>query len=339
MQIILDASAYRTLARDLDAAAARARGRLLAERDAARGHRAVASPFALWSLLDDVALTVAAARRGPSEAEHARAGRARAALALLAEHCARRKGEEGAHPFVLGEDGDTRLFRAVGIKPPPGLAAWNEYLASVATDVALEPTAERAQRLSTPLSHVAERAKSTAEDWADEMQDAVLATYDYAEEAWGWTADTSDDVRQRALTGPVVDPLGGELAPDMQIGEALMLDLLRRDPLLRALAEQRAARVHRLARATPSDDVVEPTLDEAARVAERFPRGLTIARALLRRVLAGDLEMAGRAARRWLWNLHTMSALEDERGVTGSDTLADAWAGVAGVETVAAYGA
>jgi hypothetical protein len=45
--------------------------------------------------------------------------------------------------------------------------------------------------------------------------------------------------------------------------------------------------------------------------------------------------MAGRAARRWLWDLHTAFGLEEEMGVTGSTVIGDALGpAVRGIETL-----
>jgi hypothetical protein len=86
--VVFDASAYRALARDgdalRDAASMRELGRALA---AAEPGGAFASPFALWALLADVAAAVPSesgrgtSKRAPTEAEHARAARARHGLA------------------------------------------------------------------------------------------------------------------------------------------------------------------------------------------------------------------------------------------------------------------
>lgn len=333
--LIFDASAYRALARDTDAAGVRDRAAALARAERAGGARAVASPFALWSLLADVAAVVkpASERRGPSDTEHARAGRARLAVAACVAHCARQRGEPGTLPFVMAEDPDTRLCRALGVAPPPGLAAWNEYLASLAAEIAEEPTDERARRIGGPLAHVVERATQAIEDAADEMQDAVLAAYEAA--SAGWDDAMSDDARQQALVGPaalqVVDDDEGT------IGEPLMLDVLRRDPLLRAVSLRRAARAHRFVVGASPDDLPEPTLAEAARVAEHFPAGMALGRELLRRVIAGDAEVAGRAARRWLWDLQVAYGLAGETGVTGSEPLGEALGTTRGVETLAAH--
>ncbi len=338
--VILDASAYRALVRDLDLVAARQLARALADAERAHDLRAVASPFALWSLLADAAIIVTerTGRRGPSEVDHARAGRARLAVACCVAHTLKDRGTAGRHPFVLGEDPDTRLCHAVGFAPPPGLAAWNEYLASLAAELGAEPTAEQTQKLATPLRHVAERAAQTGEDFADEMQDAVLAAYDAASSQFGWTDATPDDVRRRAL----LDPLGtlpndsagaargGADDEDddraaVSLDDALMAAVLARDPLLRAVASGRASRAKRFVTATRADEPLpEASVVEAARVVPRFPSGASVARELLRRVIAGDVEVAGRAARRWLWDLNTVfpcDAATAERGVTGSGAL------------------
>jgi hypothetical protein len=345
--VVFDAGAYRALVRGLDAPAARDAARALRDAEQAAGLRAVASPFALWPLLADVAAVAAPAegkeRAARSEQLQERATRARAALAAVAAHCEKDPGVPGAHPFALLEDPESRLCVAVGLKPPPGLAAWNEYLASLATDLAAEPTPERARRLASPLGHVGERARTAAEDYADEMQDAVLAAYDAASDRWAWSDETSDDVRQRALAEPLA--LDDAVTPaEAGVGESLIVDLLRRDPLLRAVAARRAVRAHRLASGAAesgADLEVEPTLDEAAHVAERFPAGVALARELLRRVIAGELEMGGRASRRWLWDLHVALGLRDERGVTGGPLLAPLVAApdvsVPGLEALDAY--
>ena len=344
--VVFDAGAYRALVRGLDVPAARDAARALRDAEQAAGRRAVASPFALWPLLADVAAVAAPGegqeRAARSEQTQERAARARAALAAVAAHCEKDPGAPGAHPFALLEDPESRLCVAVGLTPPPGLVAWNEYLASLATDLAAEPTPERARRLASPLGHVGERARTAAEDYADEMQDAVLAAYDAASDRWAWSDETSDDVRQRALAAPL-DAVADTPA-DAGFGESLMLDLLRRDPLLRAVAGRRAVRAHRLASGAAesgADLEVEPTLDEAAHVAERFPAGVALARELLRRVIAGELEMGGRTARRWLWDLHVALGLRDERGVTGGPLLAPLVAepgvSVPGLESLEAY--
>jgi hypothetical protein len=194
-----------------------------------------------------------------------------------------------------------------------------------------------------PLGHVAERARATIEDYADEMQDALLATYETASSAFGWDEGVSDEERQRMLSRPVtldasLDAVRDAEAEEGTIGEPLMIELLRRDPLLRAVATRRAARAHRLATGVPTESVdaaSEPTLGETALVAERFTAGTALARELLRRIIAGDVEMAGRAARRWLWDLHTAFGLEQETGVTGSTVIGDALGpAVRGIETL-----
>ena len=78
---------------------------------------------------------------------------------------------------------------------------------------------------------------------------------------------------------------------------------------------------------------------EAARVAEVFPTGLALGRELLRRVIAGDLEVAERAAQRWLWDLQIAYGLTGEaRGVTGNAELGDALTmGVHGLDALPAY--
>src|SRR5437868_14442677 len=103
--IVFDAAAYRALTRDTDVAAARDVARTLADAERSRDARAVASPFALWSLLADVAAALAKPAKGaPSEQAHARAARARVALAACAVHCAKEPGPPGAPPFVpIGE--------------------------------------------------------------------------------------------------------------------------------------------------------------------------------------------------------------------------------------------
>jgi hypothetical protein len=345
--VVFDAGAYRALVRGLVAPAARDAARALRGAEQTAGVHAVASPFALWPLLADVAAVVAPVegeeRAARSEQRQERATRARAALAAVAVHCEKAPGAPGAHPFALLDDPESRLCVAVGLKPPPGLAAWNEYLASLATDLAAEPTPERARRLAAPLAHVAERARTTAEDYADEMQDAVLAAYDAASDRWAWNDATSDEVRQQTLAGRIA-PVADDDSAEVGFGERLILDLLRRDPLLRAVAARRAARAHRLASGAAesgADIEVEPTLDEAAHVAERFPAGVALAREVLRRVIAGELEMGGRTARRWLWDLHVALGLRDERGVTGGPVLAPLVASpdvvVPGVESLDAY--
>src|SRR5690348_16516683 len=96
---VFDAAAYRALTRSLDSAAARDAARALVEGEDRRGLRGAASPFALWSLLADVAASVAPPARGeraPSEQAreraHERAGRARVALAACAIHAAKDRG-------------------------------------------------------------------------------------------------------------------------------------------------------------------------------------------------------------------------------------------------------
>ena len=348
--VVFDASAYRALARDGDAlraaASMRDLGRALA--DAERG-RAFASPFALWALLADVAAAVPSqdgrgkSKRAPTDAEHARAARARLGLAACAAHCAAPKVAPGAHGFALAVDADTAACLALGLQPPAEVIAWSEYLASVASEIAAEPTAERAQRLAGPLAHVAERARSAIQDFSDEMQDGVLAAYDNASIGWHWDDDTDDETRQRALTGP----LGAVPDDDVgAIGEPLILGVLRRDPLLRAIAAGRVTRAHAvIARASGAardmDDVADsapPSLDETARIAERFVPGVALGREVLRRVIAGDLEVAERSARRWLWDLHVAYGLAAERGVTGNGDLGDALrAGVQGIDPLPAY--
>jgi hypothetical protein len=170
------------------------------------------------------------------------------------------------------------------------------------------------------------------------MQDAVLAAYEAA--ATAWDDDMSDAERQDALAGPAAldryaDGVDVDAAP--VIGEPLVIDVLRRDPLLRALALGRVARARRFA-ATREEADAEPTLPEAGRVVETFPAGLALGREVLRRVIAGEVETAGRAARRWLWDLHAAYGLADEAAVTGSEVLAEALGpSTHGVETVASY--
>lgn len=344
---IFDASAYRALARDgeslRDVASMRDLGRALS--DAARSHGgASASPFTLWALLADVASAVPSEGRGkraPTEADHARAARARLAIAGCAAHCAAPRGTAGAHGFALAVDPDTAICATIGRETPPEVTAWAEYLASVASEIGAEPTAERAQRLAGPLAHVAERARSAISDFSDEMQDAVLGAYDTASTGWGWDADTSGDERQHVLTAPLGTDAGDA---DGALGEPLILAVLRRDPLLRAVADGRVSRAHAvIARATGAARDVEaqapPTPEEAARIAEVFPAGVALGRELLRRVIAGDLEVAERAARRWLWDLQIAYGLTAEaRGVTGNAELGDALAsGVQGIDALPAY--
>jgi len=346
--VIFDASAYRALARDgdamRDAAAMRALGRALA--DVARPAGAAVSPFTLWALLADVAVGVPASdgrgRRAPTEADHARAARSRLALAACAVHCAAPRLTTGAHGFALALDPDSAVCNAIGHEAPTAVTAWAEYLASLASEVAAEPTAERAQRLAGPLAHVAERARSAIADFGDEIQDAVLGAYDAASTGWGWDADTPGEDRQQALAAPL-----GIVADDDDAGvpgEPLIMAVLRRDPLLRAVADGRVARAHAvIARATGAAQDVQaqapPTPAEAARVAELFPAGVALGRELLRRVIAGDLEVAGRSARRWLWDLQIAHGLTaDAHGITGNAELGDAIrSGVQGLEALPAY--
>jgi hypothetical protein len=85
-------------------------------------------------------------------------------------------------------------------------------------------------------------------------------------------------------------------------------------------------------------DAAPPSLDEAARIAERFVAGVALGREVLRRVIAGDLEVAERSSRRWLWDLHVAYGLTAERGVTGNADLGDALrAGVQDVDALPAY--
>src|SRR5919107_1543876 len=84
----------------------------------------------------------------PATRELAGAAHARVAAAAAAGHPAKDRGARGGQPFALADDPESRLCAALGLQPPPGLAAWNEYLASVAAELAAEPTPARAQRLA-----------------------------------------------------------------------------------------------------------------------------------------------------------------------------------------------
>jgi hypothetical protein len=351
---LFDASAYRALARTGDTLhdrdTARAIGRALSSATSRDGTPRV-SPFVLWALLADVAAALPSdgpgrSKRGPTEAERGRAARARIGLAICAAHAPAEKTTPGAHGLALAIDPDSAACLALGLQPPNALTVWNEYLASLASEVAADPTVERAQRLAAPLAHVAERARAAIEDFSDEMQDAVLTTYDSASGAWGWDDDTSDDERQRALTSPLPPRVPGVDDPTA-LGGSLMVEVLRRDPLLRAVASGRAARAHAvIARAAaPTADGREPpdvepaSLVEVAHLAERFPVGLALGRELLRRVIAGDLEVAERSARRWLWDLQaTYGLVEQTTLVTGNVVIAEATAaGVQGIEPLPAF--
>jgi hypothetical protein len=331
--IVFDASAYRALAAT-GVPAAGAVARHLADAERARGVQAGASPFVLWELLaTSVPRPGAAPSPGPE-----RDAVARAALVACLAHCARPEGappEDArtaetaaavARAFVLVPDPDSALCLAVTGAVPPDLTAWGEYLASLATEVAAEPTAERVARLAGPLRHVRERARQAAEDFADEVQDAIAAAYEAA--APGWDPSSSSADRQRSLTGASHAAEGGDVEGSGE-GGGLLDAVLAHDPLLRAVAVGRARRARRLAagrgaHAELLDDAVSPELlADAERVVERFPAGVGLLRELLRRVIAGELDLATRAGRRWFWDAQVAFAAGTEGGevVSGNATV------------------
>jgi hypothetical protein len=335
--VVFDASAYRSLAATADPDAARAIGRHLADAERARGVRAAASPYVLWELLATAMPkgTDAAGDAPPERDTIARDAVARAALAACVAHCAR-EGDGAAPPadapaaeapprrFALADDPDVALCHAVTGSVPPELTAWGEYLSSLADEVAQEPAAARAARLAGPLRHVRDRARQAAEDFADEVQDAVAAAYDAAAPGWDPSADAG--ARQRALTGSADPAAGPGTDADDDTGGALLGAVLAGDPLLRAVAVGRARRARRLAagkgaHAEAFDDTVDDALlADAARVVERFPSGVALFRELIRRVIAGELDLATRGGRRWFWDAQVAFAAAG-RVVSGNATV------------------
>src|SRR5690349_2007219 len=155
--IVFDASAYRALAATGDPAAAGAVAQHLAAAEHARGVQAAASPFVLWELLAASTPRPPRPDAAPSPGPD-RDAVARGALVACLAHCARAEGTPAAEPaegaparaFVLAPDPDSALCLAVTGAVPPDLTAWSEYLASLAAEVAAEPTAERVTRLAGP---------------------------------------------------------------------------------------------------------------------------------------------------------------------------------------------
>jgi hypothetical protein len=363
--VVFDASAYRSLAAAGDPEAARAIARHLLDAERARGVHAAASPLVLWELLATAAPRPAGddAPRGEPTRRAAPDAVARAALVACVAHCAldpaldAAPAEAAAPPaggtaprrtFALAGDPDTALAQAVTGAAPPDLAAWPEYLASLAAELAEEPTAARAARLAGPLRHVRDRARQLAEDFADEVQDAVAAAYDAAAPAWDDAASSGE--RQRALIADADGLPGDDPAPDPDaagpIAAGTLLDaVLARDPLVRAVAVGRARRARRLAEgrsahATEFDDTVDDALlADAARVVEQFPLGVALLRELLRRVIAGELDLATRTGRRWFWDAQVAFAAAGPV-VSGNATVlegAGASGGPRGVVTVAEH--
>ena len=215
--VVWDASAYRALATAAggDVEAVRRAAAEAADADRAAGRTPVASTFALWPLLAE-ALEPAededapkAKRRSTTamSAEAASAPARRAALARLAivaciAHTAPPVAaaslpsaidwddEVAAHakavvpqPAIL-DDPESTLVHLTGGKVSKDLATFNLYLTSTAADLAADPTAARARRLAGPLDHIRERALLIEGDFADELQDAIVAAYEGAADAW-----------------------------------------------------------------------------------------------------------------------------------------------------------
>jgi hypothetical protein len=207
-----DASAYRALARtaDGDVEAVRTAARDAADAERAAGRTPVASPYALWPLLaealepepdEDAPKSVrkrAAMSPEAASAPARRAALARMALVACVTHCtpSALPGAVAAvidwddevaanakaivpQPLML-EDPESALVVVAGGKIPKDHATFNLYLASTAADLAADPTAARAKRLAGPLDHIRERATLIEGDFADEMQDAIVAAYEAA---------------------------------------------------------------------------------------------------------------------------------------------------------------
>ena len=336
--VVFDASAYRALAATGDPSAASAVARHLAAAERARGVRAGASPFVLWELL---AASVPRPPRpdAPPPTGPTRDAVARAALVACVSHCARDEGApvadavpeasaEGApaRGFALAVDPDSALTLAVTGTLPAELTAWSEYLASLAAEVAADPTADRAARLAIPLRHVRDRARQAGEDFADEVQDAVAAAYEAAAPGWDPLATSADRQRTLASGAATLHPDADD--DDDVLGAAGLLDeVLAHDPLLRAVAVGRARRARRIAAGRSAhaellDDAVTPELlADAGTVVERFPAGMGLLRELLRRVIAGELDLATRGGRRWFWDAQVAFAAGPAGGVVSASPL------------------
>lgn len=275
-------------------AAARRAGAEAGAADRAAGLLPAASPATLWALLADAAPEPelegrskkrAAATDAGSPAHARRALRARLALVACLAHAAPDDAPTDADAPLraprLAPDPDLVLAHAVAGALPQAAEAWGAYLASLAVDVANEGTPTR---LAGPLAHVAERAGQVANELADEVQDAVLAGYDAAGGAEGdaW-ADDADEAARQAIVAAQGAPL-----------EA-------------ALALGRGARGWHLVGGAKT-----PTQADAATgcVAEAFAPGLALWREVVRRVIGGDVELAGRRWRGTLWTLQTAFALD-----------------------------
>jgi hypothetical protein len=318
-----DASAYRALARpaDGDVEAVRAAARGAAAADRAAGRTPVASPYALWPLLaealepepdEDAPKTVrkrAAMSPEAAAAPARRAALARMALVACVAHCTPPalpgavaavidwEDEVAANakaivpqPLML-EDPESALVVVAGGKIPKDHVTFNLYLASTAADLAADPTAARAKRLAGPLDHIRERATLIEGDFADEMQDAIVAAYEAAADTWDDSIGVAERQRQVAK------------------GTAL---------LERAVLGGRAARAESLGGANPSAS--------APRIQERCADGLALWREVVGAVVRSEVELEGSAWRRSLWGLQLgfMTGVSPRTVVSADPVLLDA---------------
>lgn len=326
--VTLDASAYRAIATAAggDAALARAAGVALAERHREDGRRPLASPIVLWELLavaappdpeDEDDTPVRRRARAERPVVDAAAAVARLAVAACIAHCAADPSTlpavdlddpDAPEPtptqrLVIGDEPGTVLGEAVAGRAPKESAAWREYLASLALELGADPTVARAQRLAGPLAHVRDRATQAAADFADEIQDAIVAAYDAASSAWDDA--TSVGERQDAVTRST-------------------------EALQRVVAERRAERAWELVGAKAGDDVA----GSAARIAAAFPAGVALWAAVLRRIVAGDVPLESRAWRSTLWGLQAAFVADARAPIVTADPLLAAASREARIEDV-----
>lgn len=292
-----DPAAYRRFAAELgdDLAAARDEGAALADQDQELGWTPAASPMTLWALLADVA---------------AGSERSRAALVACVAHVT--GGPNTLRPLVLAPDPEVALVRALGGTEPTDRAAWPQYLASLATEVA-----EAAERNDTrvargPLAHVRERAAQLVADTEDEIQDALAAAYDEGASAGAWDEATGTGTRQAQVAAST-------------------------DALTRAVADARVERAIAVAGAKALP-ILATDEDPSAIVADRFPVGTALWREVVRAVVGGAVVPGSPGWRGALWALQVafVAGTGDVASVrTGSRIVREAAerAGVAGVVT------
>ncbi|HEY0780779.1 MAG TPA: hypothetical protein VGD56_22670 [Gemmatirosa sp.] len=253
---VWDPAAYRRFVAEFDddVETAREEGEALTEQDRELGWTPAASPVTLWALLADVA---------------AGSARSRAALVACVTHVT--GGPNTLRPLTLVPDPEAALVRALGAAEPSDRAAWPQYLASLAVEIA-----EREGRLPKgPLAHVRERAAQLVSDTEDEIQDAVAAAYEVTASTSAWDEATAAGVRQTQVAAGT-------------------------DALTRAVADARVERAIAAVGAKAIPGLADGA-DLSAIVTDGFPAGIAVWREVVRSVVRGEVVPGSAGWRGALW--------------------------------------